>query len=73
MALHVQAAHLHPALVRGGQADEDGDEGGLAGAVGPQQAVDLPFLDGQAHVREGGHRTFALEGLADVACNHCIH
>ena len=57
------AAELEAAAVGDVQAGDDVEEGGLAGAVGADQAVDLAALDGDAHV---GQRLQAAETLADA-------
>src|SRR5690606_6118712 len=42
------------------------DEGGLAGAVVPEQAEHLAAVDGEVDPGEGGHRAEALDGAADL-------
>ena len=54
---------------QGAQQPGDGAQGrGLAGAVGPEQGDDLPFVDPERDVEEDGHRP-TLTGIA-VAGRH---
>ena len=50
---HDLAEHLDPAGGRAVQAEDEAQEGGLAGAVGPEQAEDAARLDRQGDVVEG--------------------
>jgi hypothetical protein len=68
------AAELEAAAVGRVQAGDHVEEGGLAGAVGADQAVDLALVDGDADVRQGLQAAEALvDALAprdDVAHAH---
>ena len=52
--------------VGGEDRGQDTDRGGLAGAVGTEQAEDGALLDGEAHSVEGAH--LPTEGLAQFVC-----
>src|SRR6185369_1111377 len=57
------------------QAGEDIEEGGLAGAVGTDQAIDLASLDGDAHIAEGLQAAEAFGNAADAKyciCHACL-
>ena len=59
----VVPGYAHLALVRAYQGAEDMDTGGLAGAVRPEQAIELPLAQFQVQLRHGGARAVML---ADV-------
>ena len=51
--LEIDAAHADVAGVGREDASEHPQRGRLAGAVGPEEADDLPGVDAQAHVVDG--------------------
>ena len=55
--------HAHRACRRPRQTGQDADEGGLAGAVGAQQAEELTFLDVEADAVQGLQARLALGAL----------
>ena len=63
VALHVVAHHHDRALVGAEQAGQQLQQGGLAGAVGPQQGQHFTGLQRHAHALECG---FAVVGLVQV-------
>ena len=60
----VEARHRCPAAGRGQEGAQHLDRRGLAGAVGPEQAVDLPLVDGEVKAVDRGD---VAEGPAEVA------
>jgi hypothetical protein len=70
---HIDAIDQHAALVRLHQGVEHAHGGGLAGAVGAEQAGDLAVVGGEADVIHGddgrGLLALAGEGLAQVFCD----
>ena len=70
LADQVVAEDLDPALVERQQAADETDEGGLAAAVGAEQAVDLAPLDPDRDVVHGHDRRLAAVHLKRlVACS----
>ncbi|HEY3216063.1 MAG TPA: hypothetical protein VGK93_06180 [Candidatus Eisenbacteria bacterium] len=65
LADHVEAHHPGGAVGGVEQRREDLDEGGLAGAVGPQQAEGLAALDLDVHSGQGLHTAPAPGGAKD--------
>ena len=59
-SVDVEAVHQHPAPVGRQDPGEHAQGGGLAGAVGTEQADDLARPHGDGHVVDGDHRTEAL-------------
>ncbi len=55
------AVEADPALVGGLESGEDGDQGGLSGAVAADQGVGLAGQDGEAAVGEGGGGAVAFD------------
>ena len=60
------AVELKAPGIRGVQPRHHIKEGGLAGAIGPDQAVDFPGLDTQAHVIERSHAAKLFIDLLDL-------
>ena len=56
----IDAEHIDPPGVPGAESLQDLQDGGLAGAVRPEQREDLPAGDGEAHPAHGLHRAIAL-------------
>ncbi|MNT62832.1 hypothetical protein D3C72_2005930 [compost metagenome] len=54
------------------QAGDDGNEGGLAGAVGTEQAEKLAFFDGQRHAAQRLERFIALFYIRYLNCGHVL-
>ena len=59
LAGHAQAEHRRRAAARREQPAEHADRGGLAGAVGPEEAVDGLARDLEVDVVDGGERAEA--------------
>lgn len=60
----------HLARVGGEHAEGDAHRGGLAGAVGADEAVHLAVVDGETHAVEGLDAAEALVQVADFDCGH---
>jgi len=60
----IQTVHLGGPGSRGEERGEDLDEGGLAGAVGAEQAEQFAWPDFEAHAIQGGELGGASWGLA---------
>jgi hypothetical protein len=61
--LRVKAANADEAAIGIAQAFEDFDGGGLAGAVGAEQAEDFAFCDAEAHAAHGVHIAVVLDEI----------
>ena len=55
LAQGIQATHPHQAAVGGQQGAEDAQGGGLAGAIGPKQAIEAAVWHLQGELIEGYH------------------
>ena len=65
-----EAADARRSRRRGQQGREHTDERRLAGAVGPEQAKDLPLLDAERDAVHGGELTEALDDPLDLDGSH---
>jgi hypothetical protein len=61
------AHHGDASAAGSGEPAEHGNQGGLAGAIGPEQAEELAFVDGEGHAVERAHGAArACIGLGDL-------
>ena len=60
----IVAVQAHPARLGGDDAADSADEGGLAGAVGPYQAQELAYRQGE---RDGAQRHPSAVGHSEIA------
>ena len=60
-AAGVLAEQRRRSFARRGEPEQDADRGGLAGAVGAEQAADRPLGDGEREAFDGGRVAVALD------------
>ena len=66
IADHIVAVDLDRAGVRPDQAGDDGNQGGLAGAIRPEQAEEFAFFNAEGHAAQCLERLVALLDITNL-------